>query len=505
MYWRETMKKQAYNPYLPSYEYVPDGEPHVFGDRVYIYGSHDRFNGEAYCMNDYICYSAPVTDLSDWRYEGVIYKKTQDPYNDGSHPSKQAGVINGVHCMYAPDVCRGTDGKYYLYYCLDSVSMVCVAVCDTPCGKFEFLSYVKDKDGNIVGQREGDTFQFDPGVLVDDDGRVYLYTGNSQMLEKPEFIAKRVWPNNHSMVMELESDMYTVKTGPKNLIPSLPESHGTDFDGHALFEASSIRKIGDKYYFVYSDINCHNLCYATSDKPMEGFKYGGVLVSNGDIGKDDRTGGCYARAGVPSNPTMPIGNNHGGMAEINGQWYIFYHRQTNCHDHSRQTCAEKIYIKPDGSIDQAEITSCGLNDGALKGTGTYPSYIACALWNKNRANAASHRGFKNKAPYITQDGGDREEGDNQYVAGLKNGFWVGYKYFEFNGLNEVSVAVRGKGKGTIEVYVSPDKAPIATIPVTGNAAWTSFTAKAESVEGVLPIYFRYVGKGTLQFNEFELK
>ena len=54
------MKKQAFNPYLPSWEYVPDGEPHVFGDRVYVYGSHDRFNGETFCLNDYICWSAPV-------------------------------------------------------------------------------------------------------------------------------------------------------------------------------------------------------------------------------------------------------------------------------------------------------------------------------------------------------------------------------------------------------------------------------------------------------------
>ena len=71
------MKKQVYNPYLPLWEYVPDGEPHVFGDRVYVYGSHDRFNGRVFCENDYVCWSAPVEDLSDWRYEGVIYKKTQ--------------------------------------------------------------------------------------------------------------------------------------------------------------------------------------------------------------------------------------------------------------------------------------------------------------------------------------------------------------------------------------------------------------------------------------------
>ena len=27
--------KQIFNPYLPSYEYIPDGEPHIFGDRLY--------------------------------------------------------------------------------------------------------------------------------------------------------------------------------------------------------------------------------------------------------------------------------------------------------------------------------------------------------------------------------------------------------------------------------------------------------------------------------------
>jgi hypothetical protein len=32
----------AANPFLPAWEYIPDGEPRVFGDRVYLYGSHDR-------------------------------------------------------------------------------------------------------------------------------------------------------------------------------------------------------------------------------------------------------------------------------------------------------------------------------------------------------------------------------------------------------------------------------------------------------------------------------
>ena len=75
------MKKQAFNPYLPSWEYIPDGEPYVFGDRVYIYGSHDYYNGHVFCLGNYVCWSAPVDELGNWRYEGVIYEKTEDPLN----------------------------------------------------------------------------------------------------------------------------------------------------------------------------------------------------------------------------------------------------------------------------------------------------------------------------------------------------------------------------------------------------------------------------------------
>ena len=99
------VKKQAFNPYLPSWEYIPDGEPYVFGDRVYVYGSHDYFNGYVFCMGDYVCWSAPVDDLGNWRYEGVIYPKTADPLNP-----------EGKMCLYAPDVTVGPDGRYYLYY-----------------------------------------------------------------------------------------------------------------------------------------------------------------------------------------------------------------------------------------------------------------------------------------------------------------------------------------------------------------------------------------------------
>ena len=111
------MKKQVYNPYLPSWEYVPDGEPRVFGDRLYVYGSHDLFNSQDYCLGDYVGWSAPADDLSDWRCEGVIYRKDQDPRNK-----------EGKMHMCAPDCVRGKDGRYYLYYQLHAMQCTCVAV-----------------------------------------------------------------------------------------------------------------------------------------------------------------------------------------------------------------------------------------------------------------------------------------------------------------------------------------------------------------------------------------
>ncbi|WP_204524764.1 family 43 glycosylhydrolase [Litchfieldia alkalitelluris] len=171
------MKNQCFNPYLPSYEYIPDGEPYVFGDRLYVYGSHDRFNGKLFCMNNYVCWSAPVNDLSDWRYEGVIYKKNQDPMNK-----------LGLYQMYAPDVAKGKDGRYYLYYTVMFQSVISVAVCDTPAGTYEFYGYVGYPDGRKLSNSSGDPFLFDPGVLVDDDGSVYLYSGFAPRKGVPRFL-----------------------------------------------------------------------------------------------------------------------------------------------------------------------------------------------------------------------------------------------------------------------------------------------------------------------------
>ena len=86
------MKRQVYNPYLPLNEYIPDGEPHVFDDRVYVFGSHDKEDGETFCMLDYVFWSAPVDDLSSWSNNGVSYRAEQDPLYRGQMRPPQKPV-----------------------------------------------------------------------------------------------------------------------------------------------------------------------------------------------------------------------------------------------------------------------------------------------------------------------------------------------------------------------------------------------------------------------------
>ena len=191
------MNKQIFNPYMPSWEYVPDGEPHVFGDRVYVYGSHDIYNGCVFCLGDYVCYSAPVNDLKDWRYEGVIYRKDQDP------------AQNGRMVLYAPDVTVGPDGRYYLYYVFDKVGFVSVAVCDTPAGKYEFYGYVHYKDGTRLGDRKGDMPQFDPAVITEGK-KTYMYTA---------FCGNHMKDRIGAMATVLDEDMLTVVEEPVVIVP----------------------------------------------------------------------------------------------------------------------------------------------------------------------------------------------------------------------------------------------------------------------------------------------
>jgi Glycosyl hydrolases family 43 len=475
-------KNQAFNPYLPPYEYIPDGEPHVFGNRIYIFGSHDAFDADLYCMNDYVCYSAPVTNLANWEYEGIIYRKDKDPRN-----------TDKSHCLWAPDVVRGLDGRYYLYYCLDILPEIGVAVCDTPAGKYEYWGLVKYEDGTILGRRTGDYIQFDPGIFIDTDSKIYLYSGNApRVKEHINPMEKKA-----SQVMRLSQDMLTIEGEPRLLIPSVEDSADTGFEGREFFEASSVRKIGENYYFIYSDVNSASLCYAVSKHPDRDYLFGGVLIDICDIGFKGRS----ERVNFP-------GNTHGGIQFINEKWYLFYHRQTNQTQFSRQGCAEEIEILPDGTIPQVEITSCGLNGGPLRGKGTYEARIACNLWCKAGMPVLRKKELNNEFPYFTQDGVDGEIA-NQYISNMRDGAVAGFKYFNFLQINTISVHLRGNGKGRLLVTTETDGEVYAEIKVQfdqrQSREWKIFTAKALIPDGVSGLYYRYEGEGSIDFLDFVIE
>lgn len=468
--------KQVFNPFLPQGVYIADGEPHVFGNRLYLFGSHDRESGESFCLEDYEFFSAPVSDLSDWTSKGPNYSASQDPlYGENAK------------YLYAPDVVQGNDGRYYLYYCLAGWKgkggyshPISVAVCDTPDGKYEYLGVVRKSDGAPYL----DWVCFDPAVM-NDNGVIRLYFGSGpfrNMQVKPwnAFVLARIYagvfgkPANAftqkpgplgANAAELEDDMLTLKAPPKRICDS------ADFKGHAFFEGASIRKAADTYYFVYSSEKNHELCYATSKYPDRGFCFGGTLVSNGDIGLDGRK---------PRDRLNATGTTHGGMECVNGQWYVFYHRLTHGSDYSRQGCAEKISIGPDGNISQAEMTSCGLNDGDLAGFCDYPAIICCNLTNGKMPHIANRK--ITKIPMVTN------YGQSRFVRSMTAGTQAVYKYFDLRGTLEMSVTARGTG--LVSVFFNKRLAGILsydkpvwtkkTLQVSGGTAHNTITIKTST-------------------------
>lgn len=377
------------NPYLPFWEYIPDGEPRVFGDRIYVYGSHDNAGSVKFC--DYVlkCWSAPLDDLNSWVCHGDIFR-TRETFD---HPS-DTGWTDERNYLYAPDVVE-KDGKYYLYaYIINSVG--CVAVSDRPEGPFTLLSKYKY---TIPDDICCNGWFIDPGVLIDDDGRGYIYCGFER-----------------SFMAEINTEnMYEIIDGSciEHIIPREISGNGFDEKDKLFFEACSPRKIGDTYYLIYSPQRGSRLAYATSQSPTGPFTYRGYIVDNG--------------------VDYPGGNNHGSVVQINGQWYIFYHRMTNGTIMSRRGCAERIEILPDGTIPPVEMTSLGF-EKSLDPYKITPAEIACVL--KGGAIVTEKNVFE------------------RAVTNICEGCVIGYKYFDFgedlgSRTMELSVNVNGMGCDSI--------------------------------------------------------
>ena len=392
------------NPYMPLWEHVPDGEPRVFehnGEkRVYVYGSHDIERRE-YCGRNYVVWSAPVTDLTDWTCHGVSYETHYDSV------------------LYAPDVVQKGD-TYYLYAAEKRGGLIVVASAKAPWGPFE----------NPVETKLG----FDPGILVDDDGRVYAYWGGCAA---PCYIA------------ELEEDMATIREGT---LVSNPLGHSTCpwnpvDDGHislidGFFEASSPRKVLGKYVYIFSrryekpvpelgvfEPNNGFLSYRFSDSPFGPFIGGGDISFNGgEILRDAEGVGTM---------TYPWSNNHGSIMEVNGKWYVFYHRQTGVNEFSRQAMLEPVDVAlgSDGALYIGDIRylngePVSSRPVEMTSQGAHINGLDAFSWIS--AGYACHIHGSRQRAYVEPRYEQRDDISTP-VVGITSGTTVGFRYLQFGG------------------------------------------------------------------------
>jgi len=539
----------AQNPYLPLWEHLPDGEPRVFEDpdnpgkmRAYIIGSHD-VSYKGYCGNDIRIWSAPVENLTDWRDEGPVF----------SH------YVNGKwDTMFAPDLVEVKDkttGKktYWLYPHSRGwrrVPMVCKG--DRPDGPFTPVNLNADGTACV----EGSIIDFDPSVFVEN------ITNKKDPDYARGFRAYVFYGFRHSTAFELDqSNMYAVRPGTEihdYFIPAserygkLLDPEGTQYPAlyngqnpgdFNFFEASSIRQVGNKYVMVFSGYSGPDyglgstnsaLRYAYGDSPLGPWRSGGVLVDS--------------RGVVPNeNGTELVGmnaahNTHGSLQEINGQWYVFYHRPPRGFGFARQAMVAPVKIEWDkkpvakgGKVrivgydpyskdnewtaqasngmryTGAEVTSEGFNIFGLPPYAYYSAGIACYMSDQQ----------------WMQDNFDVWN-NSMDLAGIKNGGVVGFKYFGFGGLAQNTKGINAfegtrqgdntrlcinmtpKGKGAFRVRVMLDgpyanstwngkEIAVVNVPADASQMAKMYEVSVPAVEGLTgkhAIYLVVEGDGS---------
>ena len=497
--------KTVGNPYMPLWEHIPDGEPYVFEDpdqpgkqRVYVYGSHDNLVTE-YCGRDQVVWSASVDSLNNWRYDGVILVVDK---NAKGEPFDSAGTAD---VLYAPDVTLVTDanGKK-TYYLFPNDQTGCrnglIAKSDRPDGPFEVCNWSKDNPDEVDG-----VLQFDPAVFVDDDGRVYGY-----------------WGFERSYAAEFDpSTMATVKPGTKIVEDMISGRYQPG--RFKFFEASSIRKIKDKYVFIYSRFtedgefglptSNYTLAYAYSDHPLGPWTYGGTII-DARARETDEQGNVIASA-------TPDGNTHGSICEINGQWYVFYHRQTGTDEYARQAMVARINVNVEEGaggkveISEGEYNSCGFSINGLDPFERHSAGIAC--WYTG-PKAAEHNWPNNTfyGSYVASGYGSDDKFEAPYdlrnntnlVVNNTDGSIVGYKYFLFDpvrltGKLQLCMQLIPEGiDGTIEImcsrpWTSQGGKLIGKIELKADMPKTSTELKAEITEpsslvGLHAIFFKFI-------------
>ena len=498
----------AQNPYLPLWEHLPDGEPRVFEDpdqpgkyRAYIIGSHD-ITYTAYCGSDIRMWSAPVEDLTQWRDEGPIFTWFVDGQWD---------------TMYAPDLVEVKDratGKktYYLYphsRGRGRVAMVCKG--DRPDGPFFPVNATPDGRGCLPGS----VIDFDPSVFIEP------VTNKKDPDYERGFRAYAFYGFQHSTAIELDPEtMYSIRPGTEVHDYFLPASsrygevrdpEGTEYPSlykgqnpgeFNFFEASSIRQVGNKYVMVFSGYSGPDyglestnsaLRYAYGDSPLGPWRSGGVLVDSRGVVPDEN--------GEHLMTSNAAHNTHGSLQEINGQWYVFYHRPPRGFGNARQPMVAPVKIE----WDKKKVA-----DGGMVRITGYDPYAPDEKWTARAADGQEYKGAEvtsegfqvyglppyryysaGYACYMTDQNWMQDNHDvwnnNMDLAGLVNGGIVGFKYFGFGGLAQDAKGLKAfegirKGDGaTLDLFLTPGGKGAFRIHVMLDGPYANDTWKGREI------------------------
>ncbi len=309
------------NPFI-KHMYTADPTARVFGDRLYVYASHDlEPHNNCDRMDQYHIFS--TSDMINWKDHGEILAAKDVPWG-----RPEGGF------MWAPD-CAFRDGKYYFYYphpsgagtTWNTTWKIGVAISNRPDGGFDPRAEAAGVDG-FKGYIEGMEPFIDPCVFIDDDGQAYIYQGGGGCC----FGGKL-----KSNMVEIDGKMqYMVDVENTKRI-----FRGKEFEGLKIFhEGTWVFKRNDIYYLTAPDDHPfkeggNQLIYYTSSNPLGPWKYGGVYLE---------PTGC--------------GTSHGSVVEFKGQWYAFYHnsRLSGGDGANRSICVDKLFFNEDGSIQMVEQT-----------------------------------------------------------------------------------------------------------------------------------------------------
>ena len=324
--------------------------------------------------------------------------------------------------LFAPD-CLYRDGKYYLYFCMSDDSEG-VAVSDQPEGPF--ANPVQLPCGGI-----------DPAIFIDDDGQAYYYWG--------QLFSHGVKMNADMMSFDRDSIVDNLVTEEK----------------HFFHEGSSMRKIGDTYYYVYADMERGkptSLGYSTSKSPLGTFRYQGIIIDNAE---------CDPASW----------NNHGSIECVNGQWYVFYHRCSRGGQQHRRLCIEPITINPDGTIDEVKMTSQGIGAPFAPGEKIF-GYQACGVKGTVYIGVDEKYGYEEKLMNISA-------GDEAVFRYVKSENTWNKIELTCAGSGKVRVLMNGEEAGSVEI--GAEKSVLKTVEgkirmAAGEYELTLQFEKAEALE-----------------------